>query len=159
MKNLLLIRHAKATHETGFVDFERPLKPSGLRDAALMATRLKEHSVVPQIIISSPALRTIATANVFSEHLSLPQPLTDKNIYDASLDTLINVVNELSGEHSFIGIVGHNPGISQLLHYLTNEIRDMETCATVLVSFNVKEWSAIGKSSGNIAYYSFPGEE
>lgn len=159
MKTLLIIRHAKAVHENGYTDFERPLKPSGLHDAGIMAARLQEHSIIPQILISSPALRTLSTANIFSEHLSLPQPQIDKSIYEANLDILIKVVNELPDAQDFIGIVGHNPGISHLLYYLTDEVRNMETCAAVLIAFEVIEWAAIGKGSGSIAYYSSPGEE
>jgi len=159
MKTLLIIRHAKAVHENDYTDFERPLKPSGLRDAGIMAARLQEYSIIPQLLISSPALRTLSTANVFSEHLSLPQPQIDKSIYEASLDTLLRIVNELPDAQNFIGIVGHNPGLSHLLYCLTDEVRNMETCAAVLIAFEVNEWAAIGKGSGSIAYYSFPGEE
>jgi len=158
MKQLLLIRHAKATHESGYIDFERPLKHSGLQDAATVAMRLQEYSVIPQILMASPALRTLTTANVFAEHLSLPKPETDKRIYDADLDTLIDVVNELPDSYNFIGLVGHNPGISQLLYHLTSEVRDMETCAAVLIAFETNKWSAVGKFSGSVAYYTFPGE-
>jgi phosphohistidine phosphatase len=158
MKRLLLIRHAKAIHESGYTDFERPLKQSGLQDAATMAARLHEYSIIPQLLISSPALRTIATANVFSEHLSLPQVNTDKEIYEADTGTLVNIIKSLPAAYDFIGLVGHNPGISQLLFYLTGEIRDMETCTTVLIDFWVEDWEAVTNDSASIAYYSYPGE-
>jgi phosphohistidine phosphatase len=156
MKKLLLIRHAKATHEKGFIDFERPLTQSGLLDAEIMASRLREKKLIPQILISSPALRTLTTANVFAEHLSLAQPGTVKKIYDASENTLIDVVNELPDNHDFIGLVGHNPGISQLLFYFTGEMREMETCATVLIEFDETGWESVGNKSGHITYYSSP---
>lgn len=158
MKKLLLIRHAKAVHATGYTDFERPLKHSGLQDAAVMAARLQEHLIIPQQLISSPALRTITTANIFAEHLSLPKPETDRDIYDAEQHALIAIINELPDVHSFIGLVGHNPGISQLLYFLTAEVRDMSTCAVVLIEFDVDEWKAIGHNSGKLIYYSSPAE-
>jgi phosphohistidine phosphatase len=156
MKKLLLIRHAKAVHETGFADFERPLKYSGLEDAAVMAARLKEHSLIPQILISSPALRTLSTADVFTQHLSLPRVVEDKCIYDASSVTLVNVVNGFPDAHDFIGLVGHNPGISELLYYLTGEMRNLETCATVLIEFETDDWKAIGNRTGKLVYYDSP---
>ena len=157
MKKLLLIRHAKATHETGYADFERPLKYSGLQDAAVMAARLHEHGLIPQLLISSPALRAITTANIFTEHLSLPQPGTDIHIYDADQDTLTDVVRELPDTHDFIALTGHNPGFSQLLYYFTKKLRDMETCATVLITFKQKKWVDLSIYSGEITYYSSPG--
>jgi phosphohistidine phosphatase len=156
MKKLLLIRHAKAVHAAGYTDFERPLKRSGLQDAAVMAARLQEHSIIPQILISSPALRTIATANIFAEHLSLPKPETDRDIYEADQGALAAIVNELPDAHSFIGLVGHNPGISDLLYYLTAEVRGMATCSLVLIEFDVNEWKAIGHNSGKLLYDDSP---
>jgi len=158
MKRLLLIRHAKAVHEADYVDFERPLKQSGLQDAATMAARLHGYSIVPQLLISSPALRTVTTANIFSEHLSLPQVNTDEAIYEADSGTLVNIIKSLPAAYDFVGLVGHNPGISQLLFYLTGEIRDMETCAIVLIDFWVEDWEAVTSNSASIAYYSYPGE-
>src|ERR1700744_4509678 len=112
MKKLLLIRHAKATHDTGYEDFERPLKKSGLEDAGIIAARLKDNGVVPQMFISSPALRAISTANVMVEHLSLAQPQTEMKIYEASQATLLSIVHALPDNYHFIGLAGHNPGFS-----------------------------------------------
>ncbi len=159
MKQLLLIRHAKATHESGYVDFERPLKYSGLQDAAIIAGRLQEYSVIPQLLIASPALRTLSTANVFAEHLSLSPPETDKRIYEADLDALVDIVNELPDSHNFIALVGHNPGFSQLVYHLTSDVIEMETCGVALIAFETNKWSAVGKFSGSVAYYTSPGEE
>lgn len=156
MKKLLLIRHAKATHETGYQDFERPLKYSGLQDAALMAARLHENGFIPQLLISSPALRTISTANVFSEHLAVPRAEEIKGIYEADLDGLVNIVNELPDAYDFIGLVGHNPGISQLLYYLTSQLQDVPTCTVALIEFDVKEWDAIKSAGGKLIYYDYP---
>jgi len=159
MKKLLLIRHAKATHETGYADFERPLKQSGLQDAADMASRLVAQSIIPQLVISSPALRTLTTANIFAEHLSLQQPHTDKKIYEADQGTLITVVNELPDDYDFIALVGHNPGISELFYYLTGQMKDMETCALALIEFAMAEWDDINNYSGKLIYYDSPGEK
>jgi phosphohistidine phosphatase len=73
MKKLLLIRHAKATHDIGYADFERPLKPSGMEDAELMAFIVKKNGTVPQIIITSPALRTQSTADILQNYCRCPK--------------------------------------------------------------------------------------
>src|ERR1700712_4364099 len=119
MKKLLLIRHANAAHENNYLDFERPLQQSGLHDAAVMAQRLQAQNIIPQAIISSPALRTITTANVFSEHLSLPAPQPNEHIYEATDATLLHIIDQLPNQHDFIALVGHNPGISHVLYNLT----------------------------------------
>jgi phosphohistidine phosphatase len=156
MKNLLLIRHAKATHESGYVDFDRPLKQSGMQDALFMANVLKRQASIPEIIVTSPALRTLITAQIFAEHLHLPAADTDTRIYDASEHTLVNVINNLPNEYNFIGLVGHNPGISQLLHYLTGQIRDVPTCAIALISFDNDDWRSISTEDGHLTFYDSP---
>jgi phosphohistidine phosphatase len=158
MKKLLLIRHAKATHESGYEDFERPLKHSGLQDAAIMAGRLKQQSLVPQILVSSPALRTLSTANVFTQHLSLPKAEEIKGIYEADRDDLVDVVNQLPADYDFIGLVGHNPGISELLYYLAGQSNDMPTCGVALVDFNTDSWETIKTDSGKLVYFDYPKE-
>lgn len=156
MKKLLLIRHAKATHETGYIDFERPLQERGLQDAAIMATRLKEQDIMPQILVSSPALRTLSTANVFSQHLAIPQLQTNKAIYEATTSALAKIINALPNEYDFIALVGHNPGISDLLYYLTGEIKDVPTCAMMLIEFDTDSWMEIIEDAGKLVYYDYP---
>lgn len=70
MKKLLLIRHAKAVHDNAYDDFERPLRHRGIRDAQSMAEALLKEKIVPQVLVTSPAIRTLATADIFSEFLS-----------------------------------------------------------------------------------------
>lgn len=156
MKKLLLIRHARATHETGFVDFERPLQESGLQDAAIMAGRLKENNLVPQMLIASPALRTLSTANVFSQHLTLPHAQTDRTIYEATITELMKVVSALPDNYDFIALVGHNPGMSDLLYYLTGQLQDVPTCAMMLIEFDTDRWNEIIEDSGNLVFYDYP---
>ena len=156
MKRLLLIRHAKATHQTGFKDFERPLQESGLQDAAIMAARLKEKGFIPEILISSPALRTLSTANVFSQHLGIPQATTIDDIYEAHTPTLARIINGFPVEHDFIALVGHNPGISNLLYYLTGQIQDVPTCAMMLIELESTDWASISSDAGKLVYYDYP---
>jgi phosphohistidine phosphatase len=156
MKKLLLIRHAKATHETGYIDFERPLQERGLQDAAIMAGRLKERNLIPQLLVASPALRTLSTANVFSQHLTVTQLQTNKDIYEATTLALTKVINSLPDEYDFIALVGHNPGMSDLLYYLTRQLQDVPTCAMMLIEFDVDNWMEIIEDAGKLVYYDYP---
>lgn len=159
MKKLLLIRHAKATHQPGYVDFERPLKPSGLQDAAIMAGRLKEHGVVPQILVSSPALRTLATANVIVQHLGLAKPEEIKGIYEAESTDLISIINEMDARHNFVGLVGHNPAIEQVLYLLSGQAKDVPPGALGLIEFDTDDWATVRINSGKLTYYDSPKDD
>ena len=158
MKKLLLIRHAKAVHDTSYNDFERPLKHSGSQDAIMMAERLNSESIVPQLLVTSPSLRTLATADIFAEHLELGKPAEDVRIYDAGQQTLLNIINGFPNNHSFVGLIGHNPGISQLLDYFTDESRNLSPGAVALITFEVNEWKLISFNSGKLAWFSSPKE-
>lgn len=156
MKTLLLIRHAKATHEGGFIDFERPLTSRGVEDAGFMAEKIKAKQIIPELLIASPALRTLATADIFSQHLPITKPQTDKSIYDASDTTLLRVINNFPDDVDFIGLVGHNPGISQILYYLTGKVQDMATSGVALIEFDIDSWAEVSGGTGKLVNYSSP---
>jgi phosphohistidine phosphatase len=123
-----------------------------------MAERLKENLLVPELLITSPAVRTVTTAEIFAEYLLLPEPQADPLIYAASPQTLLNVINRLPPANNFIGIVGHNPGITLILDYLAGVAREVHTCTVALIEFETDEWSAITQGSGSLTYYSSPME-
>lgn len=156
MKKLLLIRHAKATHESGFEDFERPLTPSGILDAGRMAERLKANNIVPKLLVSSPALRTMSTANIFSQHFPVPKAQKVKAIYEASESTLLQVINEFPDDKDFIGLVGHNPGLTQILYYLTGSLQAMDTSGTALIHFDCNNWAEVSGDTGKLISYDSP---
>ncbi|MBC7399234.1 MAG: hypothetical protein H7289_04755, partial [Mucilaginibacter sp.] len=58
--------------------------------------------------------------------------------------------------YDFIGLVGHNPGIGQLLYYLTGEVRDVPPGAVALIEFNTKTWAVTGAKTGKLVYYDTP---
>ncbi|CAN5188058.1 phosphohistidine phosphatase SixA [soil metagenome] len=156
MKKLMLIRHAKAEKDSGSSDFDRPLKYIGIQDASFMAEKVKEKKLIPQVLISSSALRTKTTADIFTEHLKLPEAWLDKSIYEANQKNLLSVINELPEEFDFIGLVGHNPGIAQILYYLTGEVQDVHTCTVALIAFETNSWKLVSKESGDLIYYDSP---
>lgn len=156
MKKLLLIRHAKAEKDTGGKDFDRPLKYPGIQDARFMAEHIREEGIVPQLIVTSPALRTKTTAEIFADTFKLPDPTKEKSIYEASRQTWLKVINGLPDDSDFIAIVGHNPGVSEILYYLTGESREVHTSTTALVEFDADSWSVISGNTGKLTYYSSP---
>jgi phosphohistidine phosphatase len=159
MKKLLLIRHAKATHESGYVDFERPLTDKGFEQAELMATRLQAENIQPQTLVASPSLRTLSTANVFSQILGLKQAITYKEIYDASESALLKVIYELPNDKDFIALVGHNPSVSQVLYYLSGAIKEVPPCSVALIEFELDTWAEIYEQTGKLTFYSTPKED
>lgn len=157
MKKLMLVRHAKSGWDIpDLSDFERPLNIRGEETAPEMVMRLVDQGIIPQYIVSSPAERAKATAMIFAEGFKLAEPEYNRAIYEASYTTLHSVVNSLPDAYDFIALFGHNPGISELVYYLTDKMYDMPTCAVIIIDFDVESWQSISGSTGTIAYYDYP---
>lgn len=156
MKKLILIRHAEAGHQSKtLTDFGRTLTPSGKQDAAKMAILLNRASV-PQVIISSPALRALTTAQIFTATLGLDDAGIKADIYEATADTLLRIVNHLDDRYQVIALVGHNPGVSNFLHKLSGKITTMPTASFVEIALEVESWAEVSGDLGTLIRYQYP---
>ncbi|RYE20456.1 MAG: histidine phosphatase family protein [Sphingobacteriaceae bacterium] len=157
MKKLILIRHGEAEPETtGKSDFDRDLTERGKKDAAKMAALLLNKVSPPEIIVCSPAFRAINTAHIFAATFGFDDVNTDAAIYEASAETLLKIVNQLSDDQMVACLVGHNPGVSNLLYILTGEITTMPTSAWVEVELDAETWAAVSADTGQMLQYQYP---
>jgi len=135
MKILYLVRHAKSSwNHPELSDIERPLNKRGKRDAPFIGNLLKEKSVKPDILISSPAVRARKTASVIAEIIGYPKSkiFIDENIYEASSTELINIIHGFDDKYDSVMMFGHNPGLTMVNNYLTDSFIDnIPTCAVV----------------------------
>lgn len=117
MRELLLLRHGKSDWSTGEEDFNRPLKKRGKMNAVQMAKWMLSQDLIPDLIISSPALRAIKTAEKCARTLGLSEQLIKKDarVYDADLNNLLTVITSCPEEINRLLLVGHNPGLERLL--------------------------------------------
>ena len=158
-KKLLVIRHAKAgqfIEKSG--DFNRPLDKTGQAEALEMAKRLFNEQLIPQQILSSPALRAITTANYFANILGFEEQsiIQEKAIYEASASTLLHIINHFDDKFDFIALFGHNPGVSNLAIDLCNaDIYNFPTCGVVLMEFPFEEWKMISAGTGEMKRFDY----
>src|SRR5687768_14403802 len=95
MKTLLLMRHAKSSHDGEMPDHERPLNERGRRDAPRMAERLMEAGVVPDRILCSTARRAVETAELFVAAADFGDAIEFRNrLYHAPPADILDVVAE-----------------------------------------------------------------
>jgi phosphohistidine phosphatase len=149
MKTLYLVRHAKSSWEDSTLsDRERPLDPRGERDVAKMSKRWSHRHSKPDLILSSPAVRTLATATVLAKGLGhkLNRIVVDDRLYAASASALIAVIEAFDDKLERVMLVGHNPGLADLVQHFSNEIIGMPTCAIAEFTFDVKRWSGVGRA-------------
>jgi phosphohistidine phosphatase len=124
-----------------------------------MVSRLVEKSIKPDAIVSSPALRAFATAKYFAAGWQLPaeQLNTNANIYEASVKSLLKVINDFDAEFDKVALFGHNPGLTDLLNYLTGEyISNMPTCSIAIIEFPFDDWKLISSGTGNLVLFDYP---
>lgn len=156
MKQLFIIRHAKSGWIAGENDFDRTLSERGNRDAAEMVKRLMDRNLKPDLMVSSPALRALSTARHFARGWNMSSIKTDERIYEAGVNNLLSVINEFDNDTNTIAIFGHNPGLTDLVNYLTDEFIDMPTCSIAILEFPFEEWKLISSQTGNLKVYDYP---
>jgi phosphohistidine phosphatase len=138
-------------------DFERPLKRRGREAAEAMGRFLASKKVDLSVLISSPSMRTRQTVEIVLRHAKLGvEPQFDQRIYEASLSTLVQLVSEIPDDQKTAMLVGHNPGMEELLAFLTRQSRHMPTCALARISMDSAGWKEVGRSSGSLEWFVTP---
>jgi len=159
-KSLYLLRHAQALEkQQGQTDKERYLTSIGLQNASKMGINLSKKDLQFDIFISSPAERALATAGRIAEQVKYdPHKIHVNNeVYEASVRTLLQVINQLKNDWDSVLIVGHNPSISYLSEYITDqEVGNVHTCGAVHIQFDLENWAEVSKGNGNLVAYEYP---
>lgn len=120
MKTLIVLRHARALPATaGQDDAARPLAPSGRSDAGAMAAWLSQGGWRPDIIVCSAAARTRETAAIMQAILATPRIAAEDGLYLAPAAALRARIAALDPAIGCAMIVGHNPGLEELVRALT----------------------------------------
>lgn len=139
MIELVLVRHAKSDWgDPRLDDHDRPLNERGLRDAPVMARRLRDTGFRPRAILSSTALRARMTAEAFAAELGAAVSL-DPGLYGASAQTLLRTA-AASRARSLV-LVAHDPGMSVLAARLSDGgIGHLPTCAVARFAWDEDDW-------------------
>ncbi len=123
-KQLILLRHAKSSWDSGAKhDFDRPLNKRGRRDAPRMGDWLRKNRLLPDYVFSSPANRAKSTAGAVIDRLGMPQSAVvyDEALYLGDCAMLLRVLAKSPSDAMRILLVGHNPGLEELLLYLCGD--------------------------------------
>jgi phosphohistidine phosphatase len=161
VKSLTLMRHANAKwQDRDVADFERPLNRRGNGEAEAMARRLIELEVKPDLILTSSATRTRQTAEIVARELGIPAQhvRADESLYLARAKDILKVINATGPRVPHLMVVGHNPGISRLVHELggcLNE-EDMNTGSVCSMKFDARVWSEVSANCLRDCVYESP---
>lgn len=161
MKNLIIVRHAKAEQiGEGQRDFDRALAKRGEKDAPLVANILKNNQIIPDLIVSSPAKRALQTARLFAEVLGY-EP--DKIAYWEemygyfSISQLSGMILESDKESRTVMIFGHNPTFADLGYRFTEEFAfHLPTSGAIGIELEIDDWKDLRPYTGKLKFFEYP---
>lgn len=119
-RELMLLRHGKSDWSEQLDDFDRPLKERGKRGAQRIGVWLLQQELLPDLVISSPAERAIATARQTVNAMARDAGgiVQDRRVYAARVEDLLQVLADAPADARRVMMVGHNPGLEELTEYL-----------------------------------------
>ena len=160
MKTLYLVRHAKSSWKYPELDdFERPLNKRGKRDAPVMGSYLKDKKIIPEILISSPAVRAKKTAKIIAKKLDFPKHniIFSEDIYEASTMGLLKITSRTDDKFNSAMLVGHNPSMTYYANTIANiRLDNIPTCGIAGIELNISSWKEISENCGKLLFFVYP---
>ncbi len=160
MKTLYIIRHAKSSWSSGVKsDFERPLNKRGERDAPVMGAVLKQKNILPYLIIASPANRAKTTAMIIAESILYKEEdlFFIKDLYLASSEEILDILKSVNSTINSLILVGHNPGLSDLINQLSNRhIDNLPTAGIYAIEFDISNWKFLDSTCAKMLFFEYP---
>lgn len=168
MKELLILRHAKAANDSeSGRDFDRPLNEQGREAADFLGKYLQAHHELPDLVCCSDALRTRETFLRIMDKLPRPLPVSYQNgLYLSSAGDLLDYVNAIPEAAERVLLIGHNPGMHHLARILSGS-GDAEALTALEYKFPTggmaiiqfppdSKWQSIGPNSGKLTAFLRP---
>jgi phosphohistidine phosphatase len=144
VKDVCFVRHAKSSwDQQGMRDFDRPLDTRGLHDAPMMARKMRELHLVPDYIVTSGANRARTTAEFFRKEFDLSPDrfVVNNDIYEASAETIYEVLRDVPDSARFVYMFGHNPTFTWVANSIAGvHIDDVPTCGVVHAQLMIDSW-------------------
>jgi len=169
MKRLTILRHAKSSwNDTHLEDFNRPLNDRGWKAARRMGRELEKRGMKFDLVVASPAARARETIDGLTEKLRLNVEIRfEPRMYAASEEMLLKIVRDIhEGAHAPL-LVGHNPGLQQLIVALTKSDPDdlrsrvnqkFSTAALAVIELPAHRWTEVEPGTGKITELILPKE-
>ncbi|HEY5048052.1 MAG TPA: histidine phosphatase family protein [Rhizomicrobium sp.] len=162
MKRLMLLRHAKSAHDDAVADKGRPLDARGRNDAVRVGGDMHRKHYLPELVLCSPAKRTVETWQLLAPELAAPAAVQfPDRLYLASDAMIVTLVRAVDDAVSVLLVIGHNPGLERCVRTLVREptsamerrlatIADISfaTCSLAVLDFDVEVWSHAGAAGG-----------
>jgi len=153
MKTLLILLHAKSGQkdDPAIDDFDRTLNKRGKREAPRMGALLRDKELLPDLIVASAAKRTRKTAEIVAHDSGYRgETRLTGELYDARREKILEIVRSLPNTAARVLLVGHNPGLEELLELLTGGYRPLSTAALAQVELPIDSWQQADFHEANV---------
>jgi len=160
-KTLYLFRHAKSSwDDPSLTDFDRPLNKRGEKAAPLMGKVMRARDVCPSVVVCSPSKRTRQTAKLAFKKAGMDEAeiVFDKHLYHATTSGLLEIIAKTDDLLSSAMLIGHNPGLSELVYFLTGVEEAFPTAALVCLRLDVAHWKDVRSGCGKLEWIVRPRE-
>lgn len=151
-KKLTLLRHGEAAVGVGQSgDLKRKLTQHGASQLLRLSNLLESEEMDFDFAVSSPAKRCLESLEIINKENRIPQVEKNPAIYDASVMELLAIINSFGDTHANVLLVGHNPGISHLVGFLTGDSSIVFAPGMLVrISFELPAWKLVSRNSGSI---------
>lgn len=125
-----------------------------------MGARMARRQDRPDLMVSSPAVRTLETARIMARKLGYPRKeiVVEHRLYGAGMVELLDVIRHVDERMAKLMLFGHNPGLTELANHLgPRPIPNLPTCGVLHLGFETDTWSAVGYARGDEVWFDFPG--
>ena len=165
MKTLTLLRHAKSSWDDSVQrDFDRPLNQRGRKAARTIGREMQANGLRYDKVLASPAVRVVETlAEVGGGYGRAFEPDYDKRVYLASAEALLEFVQATEDSVSTLLIVGHNPGLENLVLLLAEDgplraevLVKYPTASLAEIALPVERWSEAREGLGTLTRFIRP---
>jgi phosphohistidine phosphatase len=149
MKTLLILRHAKSSWKHAeLADIDRPLNKRGQRQSPEMGRLVREENLTPDLILSSPAARARTTAEVVAQESGYEEVVElEPQFYPGAPEDYLRVLRRVPEPARSVMVVGHNPGLEELLEALTGQAEPLPTAALAQVLLPVQSWRELSSAT------------
>jgi len=159
IKTLYLIRNAKSDwNDIGASDFERGITKKGKKDIKTMSSYLMLKNIMPNVVLSSCALRAQQTTDILVGSLQYKGKVDYlEELYYTPTHRLLDIIYMQDLSDNVVFVIGHNPQLTDMANLLINEhISKIPSSGIVAIDFDINEWSELHHTKGKIDFFITP---
>ncbi len=156
MKRLIIMRHGKSSWaDIDISDYNRPLNIRGEKSSQLMGEFIEAKNGKPDLIVSSSAVRSYETAKIVAQKMDydVEKIMFTKELYLAWVNDILKTITSLPDNIKDCVLVGHNPGLTDLINHFGVRLDNLPTSSTACFEFEVDKWRNISKEKAELKWF------